>query len=256
MVKAVLVDISRCMGCRGCQVACKQWNERKGQSTRFGANFTSPTKLNAETYTRIRFVEAEENQRPVWSFVKEQCFHCQTPACASACPVGALEKTEHGPVTYSFDKCIGCRYCMIACPFDIPKYEWDVRDPSVQKCGFCSERISEGMEPACIKTCPSQAMYFDDLPKVVAEAKKRLSAAPNRYVNYIYGLEEVGGTSWMYISDVPFEKLGFKTGLPKERLPDYTWAPLSTIPFKVAGFFALLGTVAYLRNRGSKEDNA
>ena len=255
MAKGVLVDLTRCIGCRGCQVACKQWNERKGLVTSFHGDFTSPVKLNSDTYTRIRFVESDEEKGPVWSFVKEQCMHCQSPACVSACPVGALNKAENGPVTYDFDKCIGCRYCMVACPFDIPKYEWNSWAPWVRKCSFCSERITDGMEPACVKTCPTKAMFYGDRDKVVDEAKRRMADAPDRYVNHIYGLDEVGGTSWMYISGVSFESLGFKMGLPTEKLPDYTWAPLSTIPFKVAGFFALLGGVAYLRNRGTQEDN-
>lgn len=159
MAKAVLVDLTRCIGCRGCQVSCKQWNEKKGLKTTFHGDFSNPVKLNADTYTRIRFIEAEAQGRPVWSFVKEQCFHCQNPACVSACPVGALQKSSTGPVTYDFDKCVGCRYCMLACPFGIPKYEWDkASDPWVRKCGFCAERIAEGGVPACVKTCPTSTM--------------------------------------------------------------------------------------------------
>jgi formate dehydrogenase iron-sulfur subunit len=255
MAKAVLVDLTRCIGCRGCQVACKQWNERKGQKTAFHSDFSSPAKLNADTYTRIRFVEAEAKGRPVWSFVKEQCFHCQNPACVAACPVGALQKSADGPVCYDFDRCVGCRYCMIACPFGIPKYEWDkASNPWVQKCGFCAERIAEGGVPACVKTCPTSAMRFDSREQVVAEAKRRIAASPGKYVSHIYGLEEAGGTSWIYISGVPFEQLGFRMNVPCESLPDHTWNVLASVPLKAAGLAAVLGGIAYLRNRGANEE--
>jgi formate dehydrogenase iron-sulfur subunit len=255
MSKAVLVDISRCIGCRACQVACKQWNDMKGVETRFQGDFTNPVKLNAETYTRIKFVEAKEKTAPMWSFLKEQCFHCESPACASGCPVGALQKTPDGPVVYDFKRCVGCRYCMLTCPFGIPKYEWETAsNPWIQKCNFCAERIAEGMEPACIKTCPTQVMYFGDRNMVIREAQNRLATNPSKYIQHIYGLKEVGGTSWLYISDVPFQQMGFKTELPSESLPDYTWNVLSSIPAKAAGMVAALGAVAYFRNRGSGEE--
>ena len=254
MEKAVLVDLTRCIGCRGCQVACKEWNEREARKTTFHGDFTNPAKLSSDCYTRIRFVESEKGGRPVWSFVKDQCLHCKEPACASACPVGALVKSPSGPVQYSFDRCIGCRYCMTACPFDIPKYEWNSVSPWVQKCSFCAERIDDGLLPACIKTCPTGTLYFDDYDKVVAEAKKRLAGDNNTYVNHIYGLKEVGGTSWMYLSNVPFEELGFRTDLPEVGLPTFTWSVLSSIPAKVGGIVALLAAVAYFRSRGAQEE--
>lgn len=254
MAKSVLVDLTRCIGCRGCQVACKEWNENEARSTTFNGDFTNPAKLNSDTYTHIRFLETEQRESVDWSFIKNQCMHCKEPACASACPVGALIKTPEGPVSYDFDRCIGCRYCMVACPFDIPKYEWDTTWPAVQKCTFCSERIKDGMIPACIKTCPTEVMYFEEYDKVVAEAKTRLSNNPNKYVNHIYGLDEAGGTAWMYISDKPFDTLGFKKGIPNESLPDYTWSVLSTIPAKVVGIAAALSVVAYFRSRGAGEE--
>jgi formate dehydrogenase iron-sulfur subunit len=180
--------------------------------------------------------------------------HCKDPACAAACPVGALTKTSEGAVAYDFDICIGCRYCMVACPFNIPKYEWDSTSPAVQKCTFCAERISDGMLPACVKTCPTGAMYFDDHDKIVAEAKMRLGKEPSKYINHIYGLEEAGGTNWLYLSDMPFDVLGFKKGIPNESLPNYTWSVLSSIPEKVVGIVVLLSAVAYIRGRGSKEE--
>ncbi len=255
MEKGVLVDITRCIGCRGCQVACKEWNERDVRKTSFKGDFTNPTNLSSDCYTNIRFIETEKKGRPAWNFVKDQCLHCKNPACASACPVGALTKSAQGPVLYSYDKCIGCRYCMVACPFDIPKYEWGSTSPWVQKCSFCSERIDDGMLPSCIKTCPTETMYFDDYDKVVAEAKRRVASDSGKYVNHIYGLNEAGGTNWIYISDIPFEKLGFKSKIPAIALPDLTWAVLSSIPGKVVGIAALLSAVVYFRSRGEQEED-
>jgi formate dehydrogenase iron-sulfur subunit len=255
MEKGVLVDLTRCIGCRACQVACKEWNERDVRKTSFKGDFTNPTKLSSDCYTNISFIETEKQGNPAWNFVKNQCLHCKNPACASACPVGALTKSAQGPVVYSYDKCIGCRYCMVACPFDIPKYEWDSTSPWVQKCSFCSERIEDGMMPACIKVCPTETMYFEDYDKVVAEAKRRVARESGKYVQHIYGLDEAGGTNWIYISDVPFEKLGFKSKIPAVALPDLTWITLSSIPGKVVGIAALLSAVAYFRSRGTQEED-
>jgi formate dehydrogenase iron-sulfur subunit len=251
MKKSVLIDLTRCMGCRGCQVACKQWNERATRETSLNGNFTNPKQMSSDCFTHIRFIENEKNGVPVWSFVKDQCLHCNVPACVSACPVEALKKTETGPVVYDYDRCIGCRYCMVACPFQIPKYEWDKILPWVQKCSFCSERIKDGLEPACIKVCPTETMFYGDRTTVLAEAEKRIKSNPAKYVQHIYGKDEAGGTSWMYISNVPFEKLGFKTNIPSTPLPSFTWSSLSTIPYKAPAIVAGLAAIAYFRNRGN-----
>jgi formate dehydrogenase iron-sulfur subunit len=252
--KAVLVDLTRCIGCRGCQVACKSWNNKEATDTRLNGNYTNPPVLSQHTYTNIRFVEQEKDGVPSWSFVKDQCFHCKEPACASACLVGAIEKTPSGAVTYTFEKCMGCRYCMMACPFHIPKYEWDkVFNPWVRKCTFCGDRLANNMVPACIKTCPTNVMYFDDYDKVVAEAEKRLKEKPGQYVNHIYGKEEAGGTGWMYLSAVPFDQIGFNVNIRNVSYPSLTWASLSKIPVEVGGLAALVTAIALWRNRGSND---
>jgi len=252
MAKAVLVDLTRCTGCRGCQVACKAWNERDAGATVQGGTYENPPALNSDTFTRIKFSEKAGKDGPVWDFVKDQCLHCKEPACVSACPVGALIKTGEGPVGYLFDRCIGCRYCMVACPFDIPKYEWESTMPWVQKCSFCSERIKEGMVPACVKTCPTTTMFYGDEAAVMAEAKKRLSAGRDKYVQQVYGEQEVGGTAWVYISDKPFNELGFNTRLGTKPLPAYTWSHLSKIPLEIVGFVAVLGGLAFIKGRDTK----
>lgn len=254
--KGVLLDLTRCIGCRGCQVACKTWNQRSVKKTALNGNFTNPPQLNSECFTHIRFAEQMEKPQPAWNFIKDQCMHCKDPACASACPVGALQKTAAGPVVYHFDRCIGCRYCMIACPFQIPKYEWEKTLPWVRKCTFCSERVAAGLVPACIKVCPAGVMYFDDHEKVIAEAEKRLRENPGKYVNHIYGKEEAGGTSWVYISGVPFEELGFNTKIPKLKLPDLTWASLAKIPYAVGGLAVVLAGIAYIKNRANDAEQS
>ena len=185
--KGVLVDLTRCIGCRGCQVACKAWNERKADKTVMAGSFTNPKELNSDTYTRISFVEQEKADQPIWSFIKNQCMHCADPACLSACPVGAFSKTAEGAVVYNFGRCIGCRYCMVACPFNIPKYEWESTSPWIRKCTFCADRLAQGLTPACIKVCPTNVMFFGELDDVKKEADRRLQENPGNYVNHVYG---------------------------------------------------------------------
>ena len=254
--KGALIDLTKCIGCRGCQIACKSWNNRSVKKTVMTGNFTNPLELNSETYTMVKFVEFEEHDKMGWDFIKTQCMHCKDPACASVCPVGAFTKSANGPVLYNADRCIGCRYCMMACPFQIPKYEWEKTSPLVQKCTFCADRIAEGMEPACAKSCAPGAILFDDYEKVAAEAERRIRENPNKYVNHIYGKEEAGGTSWMYISGVPFETLGFRTNIPKVALPSLTWASLAKIPYAVGGLVTILSLIAYFRNRGAEHESS
>ena len=251
MPKSVLVDLTRCIGCRGCQVACKSWNEMSVVKTTVTGSFENPPAMSEHCYTRIRYQESEAGGVPVWNFVKEQCLHCKEPACASACPVGALVKTKSGAVTYDFDKCIGCRYCMVACPFEIPKYEWSkAQQPWVKKCTFCAERQADNLTPACVKTCPTGALLFGEAEEVLAVAKQRV--ATGKYNGEIYGEKEAGGTSWIYIADRPFAEIGFNTKVPKEALPPLTWSSLSKIPMEIVGFVAVLGGLAWIRNRDTK----
>jgi formate dehydrogenase iron-sulfur subunit len=255
-LKGVLVDLTRCIGCRSCQVACKSWNDRSVNKTVLDGTFTNPPELNSDTFTRISFIEQEKNNVPVWSFIKSQCMHCQDPACMSACPVGAFSRTAEGAVNYNFEKCIGCRYCMVACPFNIPKYEWQSTSPWIRKCTFCSDRLVAGKTPACIKVCPTQVMQFGQYDEIVKEAEKRLKENPGKYVDHIYGKEEAGGTSWIYLSAIPFEQLGFNTKIPNVKLPKLTWNMLSEIPVKVGALVVGLSLIAAFRNRGSNSQGS
>ena len=227
MRPAILTDLTKCVGCKACVWACKDVNElpRDGSTEELSAVNWSSVEAHGEID------------------VRRQCMHCLDPACVSVCPVGALHKTPEGPVVYDASRCIGCRYCMIGCPFGIPKYEWDSPIPKVQKCILCFEkRLKEGRQPACTEACPTGATIFGDRDVLIHEAQHRILDHPDRYVDHIYGLEEAGGTSVLYLSSVPFEALGFKTHVSSDPYPRLTWDVLSKIPnvVSVAGV-ALFG---------------
>lgn len=262
MPKGLLIDTTRCIGCRGCQSACKQWNLLPGwgdaaeeYDTSYNATMTNPLTLNAKTYNIVEFHEVEESGKLSWHFVHKRCFHCSHPACVSVCPVAALTKHPEGPVTWDDDRCIGCRYCQNACPFDIPKFEWEKAWPKIQKCHFCWNRIEDGMQPACAKTCPPRALMFGERADMLAEAYDRMEKNPGKYHPHIYGEHEAGGTSILYLASVAPEKLDFNTDVKDEFYPDYTWEFLSRIPLEIAGIAALMGGVYYFR-KGRLETKA
>jgi formate dehydrogenase iron-sulfur subunit len=207
--KAVLYDVTKCVGCRACQNACKRWNNMPADSTDYDGIYDNPFRLSSKTLTLIKYKEIEDNGEKEIIFCKYQCMHCVHPACAEACIVGALVKTPQGPVTYDRGKCIGCRYCMVACPFGVPCFEWDKSLPWIRKCTFCADRQAQGREPACVDACPTGALKFGEREELINEARQRIESAPGKYVDHIYGEKEVGGTSWMYLSPVPFDQLRF-----------------------------------------------
>ncbi len=239
MKAAILTDLTKCVGCEACVWACKEINELPRDD---GAR-----KLSATTWTVV------EEHNGV--FVRHQCMHCVDPACASVCPVAALQKTPEGAVIYDETRCIGCRYCMVGCPFGIPKYEWDSPLPRVQKCILCFEkRLKEGRQPACTEACPTKATVFGDRDELVREAQRRIRAHPDRYVDHIYGLHEAGGTSVLYISGVPFEALGFKVTLRDDPYPRLTWEILSKLPNVVGVGGVLMFGIWWVVNRRETMD--
>ena len=252
MSYGLLIDTTKCVGCRGCQVACKQSNDLPAEQTDFRPIRTNPPDTTARTWSLVEFYEVPRaNERLAWRFVKRQCMHCLEPACVSVCPVGALQKTAEGPVIYESKRCIGCRYCMVACPFNVPKYDWGSIAPLIHKCEMCTERLVDGEQPACAKACLTGAVKFGQREALLAEAHDRIAARPDRYINYVYGEHEVGGTAVLYLADVAFQALGFPTSLPLYPLPTRTWAVMSLVP-GIAGAAAAAMTFAYLLTRRQK----
>ncbi|MBS1875311.1 MAG: 4Fe-4S dicluster domain-containing protein [Acidobacteria bacterium] len=236
MARAILYDSTLCVGCRQCEEACtKRWGMP------YNDQIAAEEKLSAHKLTTIRTYGDK--------FSRKLCNHCVEPTCASVCPVKALQKTEFGPVIYDETRCIGCRYCMQACPYQVPSYEWSSRTPRVKKCNMCYERQKEGRPTACTEACPTGATICGERDELIREAQKRLAAKPGEYYQKIYGLKEVGGTSVLYLSAVPFEQIGLNTKVPNEPVPALTWRALSFVPDVVSAGATLLGGVYWITHR-------
>jgi formate dehydrogenase iron-sulfur subunit len=245
---ALLIDLSRCTGCGACVSACKLQN---GQPWRADQPAMGPdAELASANWTIIRSVDPPGDADT--RYVKRQCLHCLDPACVSACPVRALRKDPGGPVTYDVNRCIGCRYCLMACPFGVPTFEWDEPISGVSKCNLCADRTTNGEPSACAAACPSDAIRFGPRDELLAEAKVRIAAEPEHYVDHVYGETEAGGTSVMFVSDVSFAGLGFVGDLPDRALPEFTWQISRLIPPAAAGMAVLL-TALYHRRRVLEE---
>jgi formate dehydrogenase iron-sulfur subunit len=228
--KAILIDITKCIGCRSCEQACKQIH---------GFPMQTEAKLSA---TALTVVEDHGDR-----FLRKMCMNCQEPACASVCLVGALKKTELGPVTYEASKCIGCRYCIVACPFNVPRYEWSKLVPFVKKCDMCYARQVKGEQPACVEACPVQASIVGWRDEILEEAQRRI-VLDSKYVKHIYGSEEAGGTSVFFISDVPFEKLGLGE-VSNQPVPVLSANALGDVPTVVLVGGSLLASLYWITNR-------
>lgn len=250
LLPGVLVDTTRCVGCRACEAACAEANDLpsppEGEQVMQGARDTSTT-----AFTVVNRTDAPGGGD---RFGKKQCLHCLAPACASACPVRALNKLPTGPVTYDAAKCMGCRYCMVACPFDVPRYEYEALAPRVRKCTFCAPRQAKGLPPACAAVCPSGALTFGRRHELLEEAKRRIYAEPARFVHRVYGEHEAGGTSFLYISDVPFERLGLVAGVPEKPYPELVAGALGAPPLVMTLWPPLLmGLYAFSKRREEVE---
>jgi Fe-S-cluster-containing dehydrogenase component len=244
--RGVLVDTTKCIGCRACEAACAEANALPGPAMLDDAAvFAKPRSTDPTAFTVVNQAAASPER-----FVKRQCMHCLEPACASACLVRALDKTPEGPVVYHKEYCIGCRYCMLACPFEVPNYEYDSPAPYVRKCTFCADRQAKGESPACTSVCPSGALTFGNRNELLDTARERIYAKGSPYVRHIYGEDEVGGTSWLYISDIPLEKLGLPQGLGTYAYSSLTQASLAAVPFVLTLWPPLLmGIYAFSRRR-------
>jgi Fe-S-cluster-containing dehydrogenase component len=246
----ILYDATLCVGCQTCMVACKQANEMPVEHSGSEGVWDNPRDLSATTLNIIKKYEHGDSKLKDdingYSFIKRHCMHCLEPSCVSACPVSALTKDkETGVVNYNVDNCIGCRYCQVACPFNIPKFEWNDPTPKIVKCQLCSHLLEKGGVSACCSVCPTGASLFGPVSELINEAKRRLDMTAGEayefpvadisgrtpeqvqvhkagvYTQSIYGEHEVGGTQVMYMTGVPFDKLGLPV------LPDTSYAKIS-----------------------------
>jgi formate dehydrogenase iron-sulfur subunit len=239
----ILVDTTRCTGCEKCVKACKDANE-------LGKDLPRPWKARIDDLSSTRYTTIL--RRAGGHNVRQLCRHCYEPACVSACIVGALQKTAEGPVIYDAGKCMGCRYCMMACPFGIPRYDWEDAVPHVAKCTMCYPRLGEGKLPACVEACPENAVTFGPLEDLLAEAHRRIAADPRKYVDKVYGETEIGGTSVVYVSDIPLDFLAFKPDLGDKPLPELTWSALSKVPPIVLTMGSLMTGIYWIIERRMK----
>lgn len=258
----MLVDTTTCIGCRKCEWACDQVND--GLSGKSLADFEDFSVyhthrwMDAQALTVVnRFPNEKDPEKPV--FVKSQCMHCLRPACASACLVRALEVDEStGSVVYNARKCMGCRYCMVACPFQVPAYEYEnPLTPRVMKCSFCFEtRQKEGKIPACAEICPPMALTFGKRSELLEIAHEKIAAEPDRYLDHVYGEHEVGGTSWLYLASKDFEKIGFASlgDRPTPALTEAIQHGIFKFGIPPLLLFGLLGTAMYTFREGSEEE--
>jgi Fe-S-cluster-containing dehydrogenase component len=283
----ILYDATLCVGCKSCMVSCKKENSVPGgalyqegmtappyDSGGLKINngiWDAPQELSGKTLSIIKVYKngtAQTKDTAVngYAFFKQQCLHCISPACASVCPAGAFRKDpKNGAVYYLASKCIGCRYCQLACPFGVPRYEWDSAWPEVRKCQLCNHRLKDGKYAACAESCPTGATVFGKVLDLRAEAKRRLALKPGeeydfplktvgsyettrrpvaKYVDQVYGLVEAGGTQNIMLSGVSFDLLGFRKNIAKFDLPSLTWAYIAKIPWVFMGVF-LGGSVIY-----------
>jgi Fe-S-cluster-containing dehydrogenase component len=249
----MLYDSTRCAGCQSCEFACAEANGLPAPSLEDlpmagivrTANETRRTVINAYNTSKGEL------------YVKRQCMHCNDPACTAACLTKAMFKTTDGSVIWRGDKCMGCRYCMVSCPFDVPKFEYFSANPKIEKCDMCYERFKKGQIPACAENCPAEALMFGTRRELLKEARRRINDSPESYYDYIYGEHEAGGTGFLYLSAVPFEELGFNTTLQKSSYPALTKGFLYAVPSIFVLWPALLLGLqqATKNNNLNEEDN-
>ncbi|MBT3178563.1 MAG: 4Fe-4S dicluster domain-containing protein [Desulfobacula sp.] len=238
----VLHDITKCIGCRKCEQACNEVNTLDKPEIPFDdlKVMDQKRRTGEASYTVVN--KFKDNS---FVFAKKQCNHCQEPACASACFVKALKKDETGAVVYDESLCVGCRYCMVACPFNIPAYTYnDPLTPKVTKCTMCLPRIQEGKLPGCVDICPREALVFGKRKDLLKLAWKRINKNPDQYIEHVYGEFEMGGTSWLYLSGTPFENIGMREDLGVTPAPQFTAGALGTVPI-VVGLWPVLLTGVY-----------
>ncbi|MDF1561924.1 MAG: 4Fe-4S dicluster domain-containing protein [Deltaproteobacteria bacterium] len=226
-MNGILIDTTRCEGCHTCEEVCA---EARGfpEPDLSDEALASVRDTTTKSLTVVNTFEVDGEE----IYVKRGCMHCSQPACTSACLVNAMHKDPTGPVTWDSRKCMGCRFCMISCPFDVPKFEYDEAVPKILKCTMCLDRQQAGEVPTCVENCPGEALKFGKRRELLEEARRRIYGSPKgTYFPHIYGEHEAGGTGVLYLSAVPFEKLGFPTRIGNEAYPGYSRGFLYSVPF-------------------------
>lgn len=250
----VLVDFTRCIGCRSCEAACNKVNNLPEPDLPFDdvSVFEHKRRTHEKSRTVVNRYEVEGHEEPI--FRKIQCNHCAEPGCLSSCFVNAYTKTDTGAVTYNGKVCVGCRTCMIACPFYIPAYSYSsVLNPLIVKCTMCYDtRLVDGKPPGCVEACPTNVMTLGKREDLIFMAHQRIRLNPGKYVNHLYGEKEVGGTAWMYLSPVPFEELGFDTTIGEKPIFGYVKEFLSIVPMVLTIWPALFSGFYLLATRKGK----
>ena len=250
--KGLLHDTTLCVGCRSCEHACAEVNDKPAPSAPIGdlSVFATKRRNDDKLYTVVNeYRGATDDQPPVYR--KHQCMHCNEPCCASVCFVKAFVKTPEGPVLYDPDLCVGCRYCVFACPYYALAYEYDdAVTPTVERCTMCYPRVKEGKIPGCAEACPTGAIVYGDREELLEVARSRIHKFPDRYINHIFGEHEYGGASWLTIAGVPFGQLDLQEDVTHDPLPNLTTGFLSLAPLVAAIFPGLLaGMYSFTRRR-------
>lgn len=256
----VLYDLTACVGCRSCEEACNAEHKLPPPKTPFddASVFDHMRRPTVEAYTVVnRFPNPKDPSKPLYR--KIQCNHCNEPACASACPVHAYTKLPEGPVTYDVNLCFGCRYCMIACPYYVPAYDYNsALEPRISKCTMCAHRVKQGRPTACAEACPTGALTFGRRRDLIKLARERIRKNPETYVDHIFGETEAGGSSWLYISGVPFEHYGFPVNIQKAPILENTKGFLASVPLVFTiwpAFFGMLYWATQHRNGANDHAN-
>ncbi len=249
-----LIDASKCIGCRGCQAACKQWNQLPAEKTTFTGSYENPPRFSSDTWLRVVFREHGDNGRVDWLMSKQGCMHCTDAACMQACPAGAIYRSEYGTVNIDEVRCIGCNYCVVACPFGVVGF--DRRTNKARKCTFCIDRLEGGLQPACATACPTGSIAFGDAQELSAQAMARVDQlqAAGRVNARVYGYDELGGTGMLYVlADEP-ERYGLPAD-PEVSLQTRVW----DVIFKPVRVIVLVGVVVglwFTRSRSKQIEQA
>ncbi|MCF8378705.1 MAG: 4Fe-4S dicluster domain-containing protein [Bacteroidales bacterium] len=249
----ILHDSTRCIGCQGCEYACAESNSLPEPDPEDMPLAGVVRKTNENRRLVINARETSQGEL----YIKNQCMHCNQPACTAACLTMAMYKTKEGPVIWRDNKCMGCRYCMVSCPYDVPKFEYHSSNPKIVKCDMCYDRVLEGKLPACVENCPAEALTFGTRRELIAEARRRINDNPDLYYDGIYGEHEAGGTGNLYISSVPFEELGLNTNLQTKPYPELTKGFLYSVPSIFILWPAILLGMhkSTKKNQNKEEDN-